>query len=238
MNPISSNLPGVTIERRTLLCAPALFAAGAQGAPQKQAEESALAFDEFTKRCEALAGEHLEGGRIDGDVYLHRLEALGKRLAPSKVPRPEMGDFGGYDPPIELAPVHRATQILVLLWRLAPGAFFPPHNHTPGYVMSLCLEGECWLRHFETVGDAPTPGDEGSFEMRKTLAKLLRPGMATTLTPDRDNIHTFQAGPEGAFGLDVNTSLPGGGEWSMLSYEEGKREGFTKLYDAKWIGKP
>ncbi len=40
-------------------------------------------------------------------------------------------------------------------------------------------------------------------------------------------------------GIDINTSLPSEGEdWSMIEYEEGKREGFDKRYEARWIGKP
>ncbi len=171
---------------------------------------------------------------------MHALEGLGARLNAESVPRDGLGDFGGYDPPIEIAPIHRSAPIFVIQWRLAPGAFFPPHNHTPSYVVSLCLEGECWVRHFEIVGTAPAPGEPGQFRMKKTLAKLLRPGTGSSLTFERDNIHTFTAGPKGALGIDINTSIPTDGDhdWSMLEYEEGKVEGYQKTYDAHWIGKP
>lgn len=235
--------PGFRIERRAVLSLPALAAfAGVASATAIAADEESsevpLAFGAFAQRCEELAAAHLDGGRIDADVYVQRLATLGARLAGDTLPEIQLRDFGGFDPPVRSAPAHLAPPMIIIQWRLAPGAVLPPHNHTPGYVYSLCLEGQCWVRHFEIVGDAPAPGAEGLFHMRKTMAKLLRPGLGSSLTQARDNIHTFQAGPEGAMGIDINTFLPGDGDWSMLKYEEGKREGFTKLYDARWTGKP
>lgn len=232
--------PAVRIERRAVLHLPALAAiAGVAGrAMDEEASETRVAFQAFAERCEELAAAHLDAGRIDADVYLQRIATLSTRLAGDTLPEVQLRDFGGFDPPVRTAPAHRAPPVVVIQWRLAPGAVLPPHNHTPGYVFSLCLEGQCWVRHFELVGDAPAPGAEGLFHMRKTMAKLLRPGLGSSLTDARDNIHTFQAGPEGAMGIDINTFLPGDGDWSMLKYEEGKREGFTKLYDARWTGKP
>jgi len=245
---MTANSPGVRIERRAVLHLPALAAiagvssvanaANAPAAADEDKSEAPLFFGAFTERCKLLAAEHLDGGRIDPDVYLARIAALGPRLNVNTLPEIELRDFGNYDPPVRTAPASMMPPIVVIQWRLAPGAVLPPHNHTPGYVYSLCLEGQCWVRHFEIVGEAPAPGAEGLFHMRKTMAKLLRPGMGSSLTHARDNIHTFTAGPEGAMGIDINTFLPEQGDWSMLKYEEGKREGFTKLYDANWIGKP
>ena len=116
--------------------------------------------------------------------------------------------------------------MLLIEWRLAPHAILPPHNHTPGYVVSLCLEGACRVEHFEIAGDAPAPGEEGEFELRRTRAQLLRPGQATSLTPERDNVHTFRAGPQGALGVDVNVFLPGEGDWSMIELAGEAKQGF------------
>ena len=237
------SLSGVHVQRRALLALPVLAAAGArswgaQDTQQGSAEEQSMAFDAFATRCEGLAEAHLGGGRVDPEVYLHRLAALGARLDPASTLQLEAEPWSDFVPPIRVAPVHRSLPVMVIQWRLDPHAVLPPHNHTPGYVVSLCLEGEARVRHFEIDGAAPAPGEEGAFRLRETQAVLLRPGRSTSLTPDRDNIHTFEAGPKGAMGLDINTILPGDGDWSMIEAARADPRGYDRIYDSRWIGKP
>jgi hypothetical protein len=111
------------------------------------------------------------------------------------------------------------------------------HNHTPAHVLSLCIEGECRVRHFDTASAPPVDSRE-TFRGRETQNRLLRPGRSTSLTPDRDNIHTFEAGPEGALGFDINTFLPGEGDWSMLEIDDRPSRGYERVFEARWIGKP
>ncbi len=239
----SESCRGVRIERRALFFAPAALAVGTLGdAAHVRAEdelsEAPLGFDGFVDACKALAAKHFEGGRIDADVYMHRLAAVAQRLTRASVPKAELADFGAYAPPVRTGIAARALPILVIQWRLEPGAVLPPHNHTPGNVLSLCLEGECRVTHFEIEGDAPAPGAEGAFRLRKTLERLLTPGRSSTLTSGRDNIHTFRAGKRGALGIDINTFLPGEGDWSMIAAERDQERDVAELYDATWIGKP
>jgi len=228
-------LPGVSLERRTLMTLPALL-----GLIRPTGAEPAepLGFEAFVKLCQGLVDEHLKGERALPEALLLALAEGGARLEADSVPRPTLGAFGGYEPKVGFAPVHRAPPLVVIQWQLDPNAVLPPHNHTPAYVVSLCLEGECVVRHFEIAGEAPAPGTPGDFALRETRAQLLRPGHATSLTPERDNIHTFHAGPRGALGIDLNVFLPGEGDWSMIASEEGSSDGFETLRTARWIGKP
>lgn len=227
--------PGVKITRRSALELPVL--AAWLGRAERHDKEAALSFDAFTETCARLVQEHLETSEFP-EALLLRLAESGARLQASSVPRPTLGAFGGYEPKVAFGPVHRAPPLMVIEWRLDPDALLPAHNHTPAHVLSLCLEGECWVQHFEIAGEAPAPGTPGAFRMRRTRAQLLRPGHATSLTPQRDNIHTFRAGPGGALGIDINVFLPGAGDWSMIAHAESSTAGFEQLHDARWIGKP
>lgn len=234
MTTISS--PGVLITRRSVLELSAL--AAVLGRSAHASASSPLDFAAFQETCTGLVKGHLDEGSKLPEALLLRLAEAGTRLDPTSVPRPGLGAFGGYDPKVYFGPVHRAPALMMIEWKLEPNAVLPAHNHTPVHVLSLCLEGECWVQHFEIAGEAPAPGQPGPFRMRKTRAQLLRPGHATSLTPERDNIHTFRAGPRGTLGIDLNVSLPGKGDWSMIEHGAGSPGGFEELHDARWIGKP
>lgn len=229
---------GVSFERRVLLKLPLLTAGSLVGQAPGAFAGTELGFSDFTSSCRRLAGELLDEGALEADEYLLRLASLGTRLDPGDVPRGKLGAFGGYDPPVEFGPIHREVPIVIIQWRFAPGAVLPPHNHTPAHVMSLCLEGECRVRHFDVEGTAPPLDSSETFRVRETENRLLRPGRSTSLTPRRDNIHTFEAGPEGALGFDVNTFLPGEGDWSGLELDNSPVKGYDRVFEARWIGKP
>jgi hypothetical protein len=229
---------GISFERRLVLKLPLLVAAARGGGGASGFAGTGLGFSDFASACRRLAAELLDEGALDPDEYLLRLASLGAALDPGDVPRGELGAFGGYDPPVEFGPIHREVPIVIIQWRFAPGAVLPPHNHTPVHVLSLCLEGECRVRHFDVEGEAPPLDSSRTFRVRETENRLLRPGRSTSLTPRRDNIHTFEAGPEGALGFDVNTFLPGEGDWSGLQIDEAPARGYDRVFEARWIGKP
>jgi hypothetical protein len=203
--------------------------------PRKARED--LDFPAFTRACEELAAEYVTEDRRRPESLLLALAEAASRLDADSVPRPTLGAFGGYQPKGGFGPVHRAQGLMVIEWSLDPNARLPAHNHTPVNVLSICLEGECWVEHFEIEGDAPAAGQEGEFLLHRTRAQLLRAGHGTSLTPQRDNIHTFRAGPRGALGIDINVSLPGEGDWSMIAHEA-RSEALDALHKARWIGKP
>ncbi len=227
---------GISYERRLMLGLPLLLAGSAFSPARLQADS----FSELTRSCNSLAADLLEKKALNPDEYLSRLASLGAGLRPGDVPQGKLGRFAGYDPPVELGPIHRELPIVIIQWKFAPGAVLPPHNHTPAHVLSLCIEGECRVRHFDAVGAPPLDSRE-TFRIRETENRVLRAGRSTSLTPARDNIHTFEAGPEGALGFDINTFLPGEGDWSMLELDESSGrplKGYERIFEARWIGKP
>jgi hypothetical protein len=224
---------GVSYERRLLIGLPLLLA----GSSLSSARLQANSFSELTRTCNSLAAELLEKKALTPDEYLSRLAGLGAGLDSGDVPLGKLGRFSDFEPPIELGPIHRELPIAIIQWRFAPGAILPPHNHTPAHVLSLCIEGECRVRHFDAIGAPPLDSRE-TFRIRETENRVLRAGRSTSLTPERDNIHTFEAGPEGALGFDINTFLPGEGDWSMLDLDDQPLKGYERVFEARWIGKP
>lgn len=227
---------GVSYERRLVLGLPLLLAGSALSSARLQADS----FSELTRACKSLAADLLDKKALTADEYLLRLASLGAGLDPGDVPMGKLGRFADFEPPIELGPIHRELPIVIIQWRFAPGAVLRPHNHTPAQVLSLCIEGECRVRHFDAIGAPPLDSRE-TFRIRETENRVLRAGRSTSLTPERDNIHTFEAGPEGALGFDINTFLPGEGDWSMLELDESSGQplkGYERVFEARWIGKP
>lgn len=63
---------------------------------------------------------------------------------------------------------------------------------------------------------------------------LLLPGVV----PGRATASTPSAPAPKAVGIDLNVTLPGQGNWSMIAHEPTGPDGFEKLRTARWIGKP
>ena len=94
----------------------------------------------------------------------------------------------------------------VLHWRLEPGAVCWPHAHTYGNVVSIGIEGVAQVRNYEVVG-APDYTFGGTFRVRQTVDQLLTPGSVNLVSLERNYIHGFVAGADGARGLDITTPL-------------------------------
>jgi hypothetical protein len=235
--------PGFVVERRFFVgAAPIAIAALALGLPEKLSAESrerltesaSLDFDEFVKECAALARQAIADSSLNEEAHIFRLSMAASRLALKGVPRGKLGQFGGFNPPIEFGPLHVAAPLAIIQWRLAPGATLPAHNHTPADILSLCIEGECAIRHFDIVGDAPEYSSRETFLIRETRNDLLTPGRVSSLSTTRDNIHTFHAGKEGTLGIDINSILPGDKKFSFLDFADKPRDSQKRIYEAVW----
>lgn len=110
----------------------------------------------------------------------------------------EIGPLARTEPPDDV--LHG---VALVSYRLAPGALLEPHNHPNYSVATLCVEGEARVTHYEPDAAAPSFSSREPFTVRRTAERLLRPRQATTLSPSRDNIHTFRAGPHGARLVDL-----------------------------------
>jgi PCO_ADO len=135
-------------------------------------------------------------------AYVYGLASAAVRFKPPQSKLFEMGEFA---PGIRLGPMARTTGLIAIGYEATPGAKMPPHNHPNYSVVTLGLRGYADVRNFDAA-QAPPMTSPIAFSLPETRHLRLGPGDVTTLTPTRDNIHTFVAGPEGAMWVDFTTA--------------------------------
>jgi hypothetical protein len=194
-----------------------------------------LGWDDFLKQCVPVAEElHRDSSKSGQEAYLYWLASMSARLRLKEAPRAKLGRFGTLDPPVHFGRSFRGNPFFIVEWWLEPGAFLPPHCHPNASVCTLGLEGEARIRNFEIVGDAPEFSSKQSFQVRETHNEIIAPGRLNTLSAFRDNIHTFQAGKQGARGLDISTYHGPDVGFSFLDIGDRARDAERRIYEAAW----
>jgi len=97
---------------------------------------------------------------------------------------------------------------------LRQGEAITPHGHRNMASMHLVLGGELRVRHFEKLRDErrPAPGREGLapaggfLVLRPSIDRISRPGDASSISGERDNVHWFVARSDRAFTFDCIVS--------------------------------
>jgi hypothetical protein len=224
------------IERRTILWKMPLVAAAFLAAmPEALRGGGPLTWDDFTARATAAAKDLYNADGYDEDAYVYHLAAAAVG-APDVPATAKTGRFGKLDPPVEFGPVYRGAPIMMVQWKLAPNAWLPPHNHPHYNVISIGLEGEAVVTHYDVDGDAPPFDAASAFTVRRTRETLIAPRRMSPLTSSRDNIHTFRAGPKGARGIDINTQAGKDIGFSFLDIAPKPLDAARATFAAKWIG--
>jgi hypothetical protein len=194
-----------------------------------------LKWDEFLKECLPHATElHADKSERGCEAYVQFLAALAVRVSAKEIPPAKLGAFPKLDPPVSFGVGYKGRPFFIVEWSMAPGAVLPPHCHPNVSVCTLGLEGEAVLSNYEVVGAAPAFTSEERFEVRRTHEDLIGPGRVATLSPSRDNIHTFRAGAKGARGIDISTYHGPDAGFSFLDVGAGApKDG--RVYTARWI---
>jgi hypothetical protein len=245
-----ASVSDAAITRRRLLWLSALTAAVIFGRPPRITARSAtridfnrtenqnaveLSWDEFLKQCVPIAEElHRDSSKSGQEAYLHWLASMIARLRLKDLPRARLGRFGKLDPPVSFGRIFRGEPFFIVEWRLEPGAILPPHCHPNASVCTLGIEGEARIRNFEIIGDAPDFSSKQTFQVRETHNEIIAPGRLNTLSALRDNIHTFQAGKQGASGIDISTYHGPDVGFSFLDMGDKARDAERRIYEAAW----
>jgi hypothetical protein len=194
-----------------------------------------LGWDDFLKQCVPVAEElHRDSSKSGQDAYLYWVASMVSRLRLKEAPRAKLGRYGTLDPPVHFGISFRGKPFFIVEWRLEPGAVLPPHCHPNASVCTLGIEGEARIRNFEIVGDAPDFSSKQTFQVRETHNEIIAPGKLNTLSALRDNIHTFQAGKQGARGIDISTYHGPDVGFSFLDISDGARDAERRIYEAAW----
>ncbi len=250
--------PGFRMRRRALIYLPVLTAAALVFNPgnllgQKTASVERPKSDETIKGLEKSVAVDLDWEEfikqgVPGlqelynsaqeargqDAYLFSLAHWAARLRMETIPRAKLFRFGALNPPVHFGVGYKGVPFIVVEWRLEPGAYLPPHNHPNYGVCTLGLEGEARISNFQIIGNAPAFSSKDTFQVRETHSELMSAGRINSLSPTRDNIHTFQAGKAGARGIDFGTLYGKDIGFSFLNIEEKPMDTEGRIFDATW----
>jgi len=241
--------PGVFIERRAFLkgstlptlalltnCPKHLFARRYERCIEKLNEpvgSGELTWEEFIIQTVPLAQAALKESN-DVDYYLYRVASMAARL--QGVPETKLFPLVKDSPAITLGPNYKGPPFAVIQWRMDPGAVFPPHNHPNYSVCTLGLEGNARIRNYEVVGAPPEFTSKKTFQIRQTHDEVLSAGRINTLSPHRDNIHRFEAGKDGARGIDITTLHGSDVGFSFIHLEDRAVDPERRIFEATWKG--
>jgi hypothetical protein len=243
--------PGIFIERRFFLKASTLAAAlllspeASMAAMLKKtsydsAERTSIAasraagglsWDEFISETVPLAQQLLKENATGFDNYLYRIASIAVRLC--SAPDTKLYPLN-VAPNISLAPSYKGPPFAAIQWKMEAGAVFPPHNHPNYSVCTVGLEGEARIRNYEVVGDAPAFSSKKSFRVRQTHDEIIAAGRVNTLSPARDNIHRFEAGRQGARGIDITTLHGAELGFSFIEMADKPLDAEQRIYEAAW----
>ena len=135
--------------------------------------------------------------------------------------------------------------VIVLNIHMRPGSRIDLHDHRHYNGVLYCTEGSVRCRNFDIVqpdgqrldvvaGEVP-PKDE-DFLIRQSSDATLRPGIASMLSRDRDNIHHVEAGPDGCQLTDLFTYFRREARSYGLDWDEKPLSRGSDLYQVRWKG--
>lgn len=231
--------PGFIIQRRSVLVGlggALLVTLPATRAFALSASDSTFA--EFLASANSMAQNLVADTSASGqDRYLRSLAALTSGISAVPAPGSWANTNQGETPgSYQIGFTQGGDPFTVLQWRLEPGAKCIPHAHTYGNVVSVGLEGVVRVSNYEVDG-IPDYESADSFEVRQTVDQLLGPGSVNLVSLERNYIHGFVAGPNGARGLDITTRLkpkPSHGT-PYLDIANSSTNRFEKRFEASWV---
>lgn len=228
-------LRGVIIERRQFLrislgALAALTINIGQPASARQASkaQTLLSWDDLIERAIPLAERLTESLSPNEEAYLIKLSGLIQRRG--AVPKA----YFNLAQPVATHESLRRFPLLVLQFRLAPGAAIPYHDHRDYNGVLTIVEGAMRIRSFEILGAGPRPPRGRTFQIRETDNVMLTKGAQSTLSRTRDNIHDLRAGPEGARFIDFFTFFHQGAHSVYLNVAEQPSDSAKRIFHASW----
>jgi hypothetical protein len=94
------------------------------------------------------------------------------------------------------------------------------------------------VRNFHAASTPPVEDHDQPFEVIETGGELMEPGFVNLVGEKRNNIHWFEAGPDGAEGIDLSTTVGGQQPFSFLRLGTETRGPLdARRFSARWVGK-
>lgn len=223
-----------TFSRRPMLgLAAALGLAPGMAWRGRRARPESLDFEDFLREAVPLAEDLIKDTSARGqDRYLHALASLAACLV--DVPVPEMRENTKYPPAKTFIGANDCdAPFTVLHWRMEPGARIGMHPHIYGNVVTLLLEGEVRIENHEMVGTRDFQTKE-PFPVRRVNDQVLLPGNINLVSLEHAYTHGFEAGPQGARGLDISTRIHERTETPTLVLTPTPLDAARRIYEGRW----
>jgi hypothetical protein len=224
--PLSDERPEP--DRRVLLALAALGCLVPRAAPAANPEDEELQL--FAASAAKLKPKEALDVRSQ-DAYVLSAAAAGVLI--DQLPMPDLKPVGAYAPGVETGRIGRFGPCTIIRYRVAPGAGLPAHNHPNYSVVTIGLSGEAMYEQFVPAGPAPAYGSDAPFKIMKVGDKSLIRGGVLTLAPQRDNIHAFTAGRDGAEFFDVISLHTKDEGFGNMRLKRPLRVG--EVGDARWL---
>ena len=190
-----------------------------------------LSLEEFLEEVVPVARSLKEDTSAVGqDRYLHTLASFAVRLG--DVAAPEWRSSGQGENTF-IGANWAGDPFVVLHWRMEPGSVIRPHAHTYGNVCTVGLEGRARIRNFETLGPPEFESRE-TVLLRETARQQLTAGRISLVSLQHGYVHGFEAGPEGARGLDITTRLHDRQPTPYLELEEEAVDAGGGVFRGRW----
>jgi len=230
--------PGLHVQRRSFLglaaatlLAPSVGRAGVRAVE----EEPQLSLEEFLEEVVPVAKRLVAGlaskpARAAEDRYLFTLASFACRLGAVEAPemRATSQGSGAF-----IGASWVGDPFVVLHWRLEPGATIRTHAHTYGNVCTLGLEGAARVHNYETVEEPDFASSEPVL-LRRLRVQHLDVGGINLVPLSHGFCHGFEAGPEGARGLDITTRLAERTATPYLELEPKPVDAALGLHRGRW----
>jgi hypothetical protein len=201
-------LPGLALSEPQMTSAPA--------ASDHLTPRPYLSYDDWLEAARRASLGYLKDiGAKDTERFIHHLALWSIGIPRPK--EPSWQEIEGANRPLSFATLSPGRPFVVTTFRMAPGCVQPAHCHPGGGGITICIEGGLTLRHFDLpAGQKPFTESGAEVEVRETSATLLTRETFTLFTPTRSNLHQLEAGPEGAWCIDLIAQWEGQGQFSYL----------------------
>ncbi len=228
---------GFFVKRRKIVFGTAASMAFARLFMMPAAAQGTMSYDQFLKAANPLAKSLIGDTSTAGqDEYLHSIAALAARVDAVPDPVAWNDSTQSFTPGTEIGFTPGGESFTVLHWRMAPNTEIRLHRHDYGNVVTLGLGGEARVRNFEVVSENKDYVPGNIIKVRKTVDQQLTAGNINLVSLDRNNIHGFIAGPDGAHGLDITTRLKPRPEYGTpyLGVRTDAEDDIRQIYEAEW----
>lgn len=201
------------------------------------AQSGALSYEQFLSLANPLAKSLVGDTTTEGqDQYLHSLAAIAAKI--DSVPEPAAWNDStqSFKPGTDIGFTPGGEGFTVLHWRMAPNTRIRLHRHDYGNVVTVGLGGDARVENYEIADENQDYVPGKTFRVRKTVDQQLTPGNINLVSLDRNYIHGFTAGPDGAHGLDITTRIkpkPDHGT-PYLSVSNKATDEVRQIYEAEW----